>query len=324
MKRLKNKAITWKKAGVFLTNILIVFSLILSSIGTVSSDSVDASNYDSEIKTLTDNLLEEGFEEGTMPPTGWTVIDGHETKNWMIVDENDPNIQPHSGDYAAAVKRDHVNPQDEHLISPELDLDNYESVELHFWAHCWTLMDGATVKVIVNEEVIWDMIEDEDWDELPAEWREVVLDLTSFIETTIDITWQYVGIGGWDFGLDDILVIGEPFAPPPELEIGRIIGGGKLLSGGEVSAEIINVGEGDSSAVNYTFIVTGGIFRLINITDKGATGGLAAGEQRTIPCSQKSYGLGKINITIIVDTLEIEPVNKSVDGLILFFYIIIP
>lgn len=154
-------------------------------------------------------LLEEGFEDEIMPPSGWTHINTQDPPyTWHIVDTSDADVGVHSGGYAAAVKRYHTSTQDEKLISPEIDLTGYGVVTLEFWAASWTWNPGATVKIIIEGDgiydEIWNMIEDEDWE--TVEYRNVTLDLSSYVDETITICFQYVGMQGWHFGLDDITI----------------------------------------------------------------------------------------------------------------------
>jgi uncharacterized repeat protein (TIGR01451 family) len=51
-------------------------------------------------------------------------------------------------------------------------------------------------------ELLWDMVVDEVWDTF--EYREVVLDLSAYDDQAIQLAWQYVGLDGNSFGLDDV------------------------------------------------------------------------------------------------------------------------
>jgi len=55
---------------------------------------------------------------------------------------------------------------------------------------------------LLGDDVIWDMVVDESWDTF--EYREMIFDLSTYVGKTIQIAWQYVGIDGESFGLDDI------------------------------------------------------------------------------------------------------------------------
>jgi hypothetical protein len=60
------------------------------------------------------NLLSEGFESGTVPPPGWTLIESGSSWTWEI-----DTYSPYEGSYYASCFYDeYLNPQDEVLISP--------------------------------------------------------------------------------------------------------------------------------------------------------------------------------------------------------------
>ena len=48
------------------------------------------------------------------------------------------------------------------------------------------------------------MIQDETWE--TVDYRKVTLDLSAYIGEIFTICFQYEGIQGWHFGLDDIVV----------------------------------------------------------------------------------------------------------------------
>ncbi len=52
------------------------------------------------------------------------------------------------------------------------------------------------------DDILWDMVVDESWDTF--EYRELTFDLSAYTGKTVQIAWQYVGIDGESFGLDDI------------------------------------------------------------------------------------------------------------------------
>jgi hypothetical protein len=322
MKKILNNKNVLREASVLLISSLIVLSSTTAATTiSVSSPSVDSRKdgpYDRGFSVI---LLEEGFEDGVMPPPGgWEVVDYNDQGyNWGIVD--DP---VYSGDYAAMVPRCSSSMQDERLISPEIDLTGYSEVTLVFWVYSMTFGSDWTVELIIKgdgfADVIWDMVDDEDWQSY--EWREKTFDLSGYIEEDIRITWRYEGIRGWDFGLDDIFVSGEP-VEYAELEIGEVTGGGKLFSGGVVSAEVKNVGDGNATEVNWNISVNGGLLGLINVTDSGTIAKLDAHSMETVQTSTPIYGFGRINITVTATAADIEPAIKTVDGFIIIFYIII-
>jgi len=177
----------------------------------ITVDYVNLSNF--TIKGGTSSIREssdftEDFEEGVMPPTGWSTIDTNPTRNWVIINATTYPDFVHSGEYAAWVNYDNVSSSDEYLISPDLDLTGYTNVTLVFWAISNTNFPGATMELHIQgdgfDDVIWDMIQDETWNDFI--YRELTFDLSSYVGETINISWRYVGFDGQSFGLDDIVV----------------------------------------------------------------------------------------------------------------------
>lgn len=333
MKQISKKNRIFMEVEILLLATIIVISTAAAAVTTpTSSDSMNIEEESvSSTNTILDTLLEEGFEDGQMPPSGWTHINSQDPPyTWHIVDSTDTDVGVHSGDYAAAVKRYHISSQDEWLISPELDLSGYEEVTLEFWAASWTWNPGATVKVIIEGDgiydEIWDMIQDEDWE--TVEYRNVTLDLSAYADETITICFQYVGIQGWHFGLDDIIVYaGEPLEPP-ELEIGEITGGwAGFGNGGKVSAEIKNVAESeaeDATDVEWSISATGnGILQEINESDNGTIPVIAPGDIEIVELGAGKH-FGRINITVTAYEPHFDIfVSKSVNGFIFIGFVFI-
>lgn len=213
-----------KAIGCFLA----VFMLLAVSLASAVSTYTVKSSVNKNIGCTFTDILTEGFEGGVMPPSsGWYTVDGNTVDPWIIVDAaTDPELV-HSGDYSGYIAWDDVNPSDNWLVSPDVDLSGYSEVTLDFWCLSDTDFPGATVKLHIKgngfDDVIWDMIRDENWG--PFVYRPKTFDLSSYIGGTIDISWQYVGIDGNGFGLDDIIVSGtsgggnnppyEPNTPNP-------------------------------------------------------------------------------------------------------------
>ena len=314
-----------------LAAVMVLSTVTVTAATSVSSQSANVEKNRSGMELLSDILIQEGFEDGSMPPSGWTHISNQDSPyTWHIIDTSDTDVGVHSGDYAAAVKRYHVSGQDEKLVSPELDLIGYADITLEFWAASWTWNPGATVKVIIEGDSIydeiWNMIQDEDWE--TVEYRNVTLDLSTYADETITICFQYIGIQGWHFGLDDILVYAGEAPELPELEIGEITGGwAGFGNGGKVSVEIKNVAEAeaeDATDVEWSISVTGnGIIQKINESDNGTIPVIAPNGVEIIELVT-GHHLGRINITVTAYEPHYDIfVSKSLDGLILISFVII-
>jgi len=333
IKKIDKKINILNKAGVFLLAITIVLSIVSVQATTeISSSDTNTKEYTKPGNgIISDIILQEGFEDNVMPPDDWTYTGNQDPPyTWHIVDSSDPDVGVYNGDYAAAVKRYHISAQDEKIITPELNLNGYGDVTLEFWAASWTWNPSATVKVIIEgdgiSDVIWDMIIDEEWE--TVEYRNIILDLTGYVDETITICFQYIGIQGWNFGLDDILVYGGDAPIPPEPEIGEITGGwAGLGNGGKVSAEIKNVAEigaDDALDVEWSISATGsGILQKINESDNGNISSISPGGVEIVELVVGQH-IGRINITVTAYEPHFDLfVLDSVEGFIFIGFVFI-
>jgi hypothetical protein len=163
------------------------------------------------------DLLFEGFEAGIMPPAGgWeTFHRGATTRAWQVTATPD---FVYEGTYAGWVNYDSAAASDEWLLTPVVDTTDLVDLELSFMAISDTAWPTATMKVWVTDadgdpltaQPLWDMVRDETWGTFV--YREVVVDLAAYEGYgDIRVAWQYVGLDGDSFGLDNITLMGaEP------------------------------------------------------------------------------------------------------------------
>ena len=102
-----------------------------------------------------------------------------------------------------------------------------------------------------------------------------------------------------------------------ELAIGAVQGGFGIRS------EIINVGDYDALDVTWNISVTGGIFKKIARFSEDTTALLAADNSLSIELKQV-IGFGPIVVSVHAEAPFVQPVEKTVEGFILFVYILIP
>ncbi|MGQ9599176.1 MAG: choice-of-anchor J domain-containing protein [Anaerolineae bacterium] len=164
----------------------------------------------------------EGFEAGVMPPAGWmTEHRGATSRVWTLVNAATYPDFVHSGNWAAWVNYDSDYSSDEWLYTVPFKPTAADH-QASFWAFSDTLFPGATMKVWAVKEdssmdLLWDLIQDEVWTD--AVYRLVTLDLSAYVDQEIRLAWQYVGLDGESFGLDDVYVP-QSALPGLTIEIG--------------------------------------------------------------------------------------------------------
>jgi hypothetical protein len=217
---------------------------------------------------LGDTLLFEGFEDGIMPPPGWTQIITNTNQyytTWCIRDRD-----AHTGTYCTEVAGD-PDPQDEWIISPSLDFSgDYDGIYLEFW---WVIFnkDAAliddlydlNVKISTDGGSNWTLIWNETYIEEPwygSAWfntsNDDPVDLSAYIgETNVTIGFQFEGEGNWPGNgaiLDDILVYGIEDTTPPETTCELE---GEMVGDVYVSEVTVTLtATDDMSGVNYTMV----------------------------------------------------------------------
>jgi len=199
-------------------------TLVVDQIGTETLTIINTGTVDVDIELfevgagITSTLLSEGFEDGIMPPSGgWeTFHRGDTTREWTLVDAVTYPEYVYEGDYSAWINYDSSYNSDEWLLTPVIDSTIASNLTLNFYAGSDTLYPTATMKVWVTDEdgdplttdPLWDLVRDETWSDF--EYRLVTVDLSDFDGySAIRIAWQYVGLDGESFGLDNIEVSGE-------------------------------------------------------------------------------------------------------------------
>lgn len=158
-------------------------------------------------------ILQEGFEGGVIPPDGWVLETTNPDFTWQIY-----GASPHEGTYSADVQYDPaLTPQDEKLISPEMDLSSYESLALTFtlslsyhWAVDPNNNYDVNVLVSTDQGTTWTEIWDEHALGVFDNWvvNNVQVSLNDYAgESSVHLAFQYVGADGAQAVLDNINVI---------------------------------------------------------------------------------------------------------------------
>jgi hypothetical protein len=151
---LKTKIPTLKLMSILFGSITLIITLVLVIFGfprDVRSDSLmkndQTTRVDKRAPDVLRPIITEGFEEGVMPPTGWTHIQNNTTSTWKISSSN-----TYAGTYSAQISGDpNTNAQDEILLSPSF---NPTEGNVSFWSRGW-LIFCPTTEVICDLEVYY-------------------------------------------------------------------------------------------------------------------------------------------------------------------------
>ena len=158
-------------------------------------------------------ILNEGFESGVVPPTGWTRVASDASYSWKLMTSG----FPHGGTYAADVEYDPAPAaQNEWLLSPEI---NACTGTLSFWSEgsvywCRDTLNNCDLNtwIVVGDPGGGDDIfiteADPAW---PGSWTwaQSSVDISSLLPGgPVRIGFQYIGNDGAQIVLDDILLSG--------------------------------------------------------------------------------------------------------------------
>lgn len=156
-------------------------------------------------------LLSEGFESGTMPPSGWlTRTFSTSTRKWSLVDTVLNPTYVYTGTYSGWTNYDSLLSQDEWLLSPQISIPAGNTAAVSFMALSDTEYPGATMTLYAIDasgtftDTLWDLIADETW--TTWSYRQVTRSLNAYQGKTIRLAWRYHGLDGESFGIDSILV----------------------------------------------------------------------------------------------------------------------
>jgi hypothetical protein len=190
----------------------------------------DESSYSSSVLPVSPNgyeiILEEDFTDGNMPPVDpylgpWVHEITANNATWYI-DDSDPYVDP----YCATVCRgDYEGLQDEWLITPSLNFNSYDVVDLRFhWytSHLtavWKDVIDLNVGITLDDGKTWTVLWNEDDLQSPFiswTWQDSgVIDLSAYTtESNVKIGFQYISDNITDayaqeFSIDNVEIYGN-------------------------------------------------------------------------------------------------------------------
>lgn len=90
----------------------------------------------------------------------------------------------------------------------------------------------------------------------------------------------------------------------------------------KIVVDIKNIGDMDARTVNWTATVKGGILKRIDHRSSGSITTLPKGSTATVVTDRIPLGFGRLEITVTVETSQMDIVTQSASGFKLFFLII--
>jgi len=157
------KNIVLKYIGVLLVALAMFLSTMIVTSNMVSKNLVSSGCMMDEI------ILFEGFEDGVMPPRGWSVEDDEPGITWRISD------YAQAGNYSAEFEYDSALGSS--LISPTIDCTEYEELILEFW-HC-QFGESLTVSLSVDGGSSWNVLDFYSKDMFEYEYE--IIDISNWV-----------------------------------------------------------------------------------------------------------------------------------------------
>lgn len=163
--------------------------------------------------------FEEDFDNGSGIPDCWSVADNQGNGQVWVVGNNGNTrgIAGNSTNYAYLDSDGYGsgNSQDSDLITPTINMSNYENVEISFDHYYRELGSSAgTVSYSVDDGETWTQLEQ--WNATtpnPSSFSAEIPELDG--QSEVRIKWNYVGSWAWYWSVDNIVLDGDMTGPLP-------------------------------------------------------------------------------------------------------------
>ena len=300
---------------------VILLSAMILSLSTAVAGITTSDTTANKTTMSSDLLLDEGFEDGIMPPTGWELQSAEPDVTWEITTE-----EVYSGVYAAKCPAaDPPYDQNEWLISPEIDLTNAEDIALEFWANCLTYAADWTLYLklrIVGQDwiTLWDCVAEEEW--YDGLWHNKTFDLNAYTGEVIQLAWVSDGVDSRVFYLDHIQVYAGEIPPPAELEFSV-----NKFGIMKISAEITNIAtDPDAVAENVAWTISAvgnGVLKKLNFTAEGIIPEIQPGDSAPIELGVSGLSLLEVNVTAVADDPRVNEINEEFRAFVFLIFVFV-
>jgi len=205
-----------------------------------SSRSVDVSELARDLHRSQQavQVLQEGFEGATFPPTGWTTLTAGQPLPLQWHRKQDP-LYVHAGVAAARVGAQSASAIDEWLISPAISLGADDTGLKFFWSGNRNHAAAVNAECLVRPAgpgpwtQVWSLLSEPSGTEF--QYRERVVSLAPWAGMSVEIAFRVSGTNGAEFVVDDVSVgtYAPTAAPSNDLCSGAIAiaGGTHAFSG---------------------------------------------------------------------------------------------
>ena len=199
-------------------SLVILMFILLFPLGSLAGDMSETVSEGSGDTIYAPNMkatLNQGFEDGVMPPAGWSVHVTNPDKTWRI-----DSYDPHGGVYYAAVYYDPDLVRQEEVIYSS-QLVPASDLSLSFWSlgsiyWCRDNYDNCDFKVYVDADNTWGNGNEQYVYTVDADWTDdytyvhTSLNLSAYATgSPLYIAFVYTGEDGDVVGLDDIEITSD-------------------------------------------------------------------------------------------------------------------
>jgi hypothetical protein len=263
--------------------------------------------------------MEENFESGTFPPTGWNVYDVDGLgMNWEA-DE----IQNHTpGGSFSAYHGFASGIQDGWMVTPAMNLPGSGPIVLAFWNFTVDPSYYGKNSVLIStgsgDPADGDFVEIWTTSTVAAEWQQVVLSLVDYAGQTAYMAFRYEGDFAHGWAVDDVY-IGSDFNTLPQIIVNPTVVNATVPVNSTINKTLTVLNAGVENLI-YTidFEYNGAIEGWLSIDPLTGNIGASANQAHTLTFNPAGLELGDYAATIIISSNDPEipeldvPVNFTV------------
>ncbi len=263
--------------------------------------------------------IDETFESGTFPPTGWNVYDNDQMG--MVWDAI--TFQNHTpGGTTSAYHGFSSGMQDGWMVTPAMSFPASGPIVLAFWN--WTVDPAYYAKnsVLIStgsgDPADGDFVEIWTTSSVAAEWQRVFLDLAAYSGQTAYVAFRYEGDYAHGWAIDDVY-IGSDYNTSPQIVVNPSAVNATAPANSSVSKTLTVINAGVENLI-YTieFEYNGTIEGWLSIDPLTGNIGASANQAHTLTFDPAGLELGEYAATITISSNDPElpeltvPVNFTV------------